>query len=118
MQAQEQGFQRIMSDPTKGPLEQHVVLAVQTATWGALALLAWFFPIVGFVVLLVFTLVSASHFTTAFQVHQALQKSDKKKEVKDDSDPYEQLALIDSTGTVMGAEREVSVRENLPEGKA
>lgn len=105
-----------MSDPNQGPLDQHVLLAAQTATWGVLALLAWFFPIVGFIVLVALTLFSVSHFITAYKMHQAVE-SYKKEEVKDDADPYEQLTLINPDGAIVGTERERRLRENLSEGK-
>jgi hypothetical protein len=101
-----------MSDPTPGPLEQHVLLAAQTATWGVLALLTWFFPIVGFIVLVGLTLFSTSYFITAYRIQQALKQGETKKEVKDD-----QLTLIDSEGTIVGTEREGHLRENLSEGE-
>lgn len=116
MQEQGQGFQKTMSDPTNGPLEHHVLLAAQTATWGALALFTWFFPVVGFVVLVGLTLFSASYFITAYKMHQAVE-SYKKEEVKDDSSPYEQPALIYPDGTELGSERARHLRENLPEGE-
>lgn len=106
-----------MSDPTNGPLEHHVTLAAQTAVWGSLAVLTWFFPIVGFLVLVALTLFSTSSFIVAYKIHQALSEGSEKKEVKDDADPYEQSALIYPDGTTMGAEREGRLRENLPESK-
>ncbi len=105
-----------MSDPNNGPLDQHVLLAAQTATWGVLALLTWFFPIVGFIVLVGLTLFSASYFITAYKIHQAVENH-KKEEVKDDASLYEQPALIYPDGTELGSERTRRLRENLSEDK-
>lgn len=110
-----------MNKPVTGELELHVKLAGMTAVWGSLAVLAWFFPLVGFAVLLLAALISASHFITAYNIDRY------SKEVPDDSDStFTQLELFDATSNIgdvargratMGAEREGSVRENLSESK-
>lgn len=93
-------------------MEEYQKLALTTATWGSLAVLTWFFPLVGFIVLVAFTLFAANNFTIAYKVHEHM------KEVEDDG----QLIIpgledVYPTGTSMGTDGERSLRKNVSESE-